>query len=351
MTRHNAFQKLLPLVAGLVAAAVLSFGVAPAFAQGNVQAVAMYRLYNPYTGEHLYTSSASELSSLDRAGWRYEGIGWYAPLESSAPVYRLYNSYTGDHHYTTSLDEYNSLVSLGWSGEGVGWYSDDAQGVPLYRQFNPYENSGTYNYTTSSAENDYLVSLGWHAEGTAWYGLDPSSVGSVVNGTPFMGTSEHSREQVKANLTAALKARGRDFPSDVYAQYGASNVDEFVDRLFEAAEAEGVRADVIYAQSMVETGYLGFGGAVKPEYCNFSGLGATDSGGEPNRFSSVYEGFLAQAQHLRAYAGYAPLSSIIVDQRYGTWLFGRATTVEGLSGTWASGTGYGASILAILYGI
>lgn len=55
MTRHNAFQKLLPLVAGLVAAAVLSFGVAPAFAQGNVQAVAMYRLYNPYTGEHLYT--------------------------------------------------------------------------------------------------------------------------------------------------------------------------------------------------------------------------------------------------------------------------------------------------------
>jgi hypothetical protein len=166
-----------------------------------------------------------------------------------------------------------------------------------------------------------------------------------------MGTSEHSREQVKANLTAALKARGRDFPSDVYAQYGASNVDEFVDRLFEAAEAEGVRADVIYAQSMVETGYLGFGGAVKPEYCNFSGLGATDSGGEPNRFSSVYEGFLAQAQHLRAYAGYAPLSSIIVDQRYGTWLFGRATTVEGLSGTWASGTGYGASILAILYSI
>lgn len=141
MTRHNAFQKLLPLVAGLVAAAALSFGVAPAFAQGNVQAVAMYRLYNPYTGEHLYTSSASELSSLDRAGWRYEGIGWYAPLESSAPVYRLYNSYTGDHHYTTSLDEYNSLVSLGWSGEGVGWYSDDAQGVPLYRQFNPMRKS------------------------------------------------------------------------------------------------------------------------------------------------------------------------------------------------------------------
>ena len=345
MKRHSGCMRLLPLLAGLVAAVVLFAGFTPAFAQANTQAMAMYRLYNPYTGEHLYTSSASELSSLDRAGWRYEGIGWYAPLESSAPVYRLYNP------YTTSQDEYNSLVALGWSGEGVGWYSDDAQGVALYRQFNPYETIGTHNYTTSSAENDYLVSLGWRAEGIAWYGLDPSSVGSVVNGTPFMGTSEHSREQIKANLTAALKARGREFPSDVYTQYGASNVDEFVDRLFEAAEAEGVRADVIYAQAMVETGYLGFGGAVKPEYCNFSGLGATDSGGEPNKFSSVYEGFLAQAQHLRAYAGYAPLSSTIVDQRYGTWLFGRATTVEGLSGTWASGTGYGASILAILYSI
>lgn len=53
MTRHNAFLKLLPLVVGLVAAAVLSFGTTPVFAQGNVQAMAMYRLYNPYTGEHL----------------------------------------------------------------------------------------------------------------------------------------------------------------------------------------------------------------------------------------------------------------------------------------------------------
>ena len=217
MKRHSGCMRLLPLLAGLVAAVVLFAGFTPAFAQANTQAMAMYRLYNPYTGEHLYTSSASELSSLDRAGWRYEGIGWYAPLESSAPVYRLYNPYTGDHHYTTSQDEYNSLVALGWSGEGVGWYSDDAQGVALYRQFNPYETIGTHNYTTSSAENDYLVSLGWRAEGIAWYGLDPSSVGSVVNGTPFMGTSEHSREQIKANLTAALKARGREFPSDVYA--------------------------------------------------------------------------------------------------------------------------------------
>ena len=350
MNRHIGWLRHLALLTSLAMAVVLCASATPAFAQGTLRAVAMYRLYNPFTGEHLYTSSTDELTRLDRIGWNYEGIGWYAPEESSTPVYRLYNKYSGDHHYTTSLDEYNSLVALGWSGEGVGWYSDDAKSVELYRQFNPYASIGTHNYTTSRDENDHLVSLGWHAEGTAWYGLNRASVGTVVNGTPILGTSEHSRGQVKDNLSSALKARGREFPSDVFAQYGASNVDEFVDRLFDAAEAEGVRADVIYAQAMVETGYLAFGGAVQPEYCNFSGLGATDSGGDPNRFSSVYEGFLAQAQHLRAYAGYSPRSSTIVDQRYGTWLFGRATTVEGLSGTWASDSGYGASILAILYG-
>lgn len=351
MKRPVGYLSLPLRLAGLVTAVVLSAAAAPALAQGGQQAMAMHRLYNPYSGEHLYTSSASELSSLDHAGWSYEGVGWYAPLASNVPVHRLYNPYSGDHHYTADAAERDQLVAIGWESEGVGWYSDDAQGVPLYRQHNPYVTIGTHNYTTSIDENDHLVSVGWHAEGKAWYGLAPASVGTVVNGTPFMGASEHSRGRVKAHLAAALEARGREFPSDVYARYGAGSVDEFVDRLFDAAETEGVRADVIYAQAMIETGFLGFGGAVQPEYCNFSGLGATDRGDEPNRFSSVYEGFLAQAQHLRAYAGYSPRSSTTVDQRWGAWLFGRATTIEGLSGTWATDAGYGAKILAVLNSI
>ena len=138
--------------------------------------VAMYRLYNPNSGEHFYTASAHERDSLRRTGWKYEGVGWTAPASSRTPVYRLYSG--TDHHYTTSAAERDMLVRAGWKYEGVGWYSDDAKGVPLYRQFNPNvnpgaprNNSGSHNYTTSRAEHDHLVSVGWRGEGIGWYGM------------------------------------------------------------------------------------------------------------------------------------------------------------------------------------
>ena len=133
--------------------------------------VTMYRLYNPNSGEHFYTSNPTERSNLISVGWNDEGIGWIAPSFSDTPVYRLYNRYAGEHHYTTSLDERNNLINNGWLDEGIGWYSDDARGVPLYRQYNPNQFANNHNYTTSYSENQWLVSLGWQAEGIGWYGL------------------------------------------------------------------------------------------------------------------------------------------------------------------------------------
>lgn len=133
----------------------------------------MFRLYNPYTGEHFYTSSLPERTNLISTGWRGEGVGWVAVKSSNTPVYRLYNKYVtgGDHHYTTSAEERDNLVKEGWIAEGTGWYSDDAQGTTLLRQYNPYAETGTHNYTTSQSENDNLVKEGWLAEGIAWYGV------------------------------------------------------------------------------------------------------------------------------------------------------------------------------------
>ncbi len=48
--------------------------------------------------------------------------------------------------------------------------------------------------------------------------------------------------------------------------------------MFEKLKKEGVRAEVVFAQVCLETGYLSFGGQVSAEQCNFSGLGATDDG-------------------------------------------------------------------------
>ncbi len=136
-----------------------------------VKRVAMYRLYNPNSGEHFYTSNTGERDNLVKLGWNYEGIGWYAPSKSATPVYRLYNKNGGEHHYTASVTERDRLVSLGWNYEGIGWNSDDAQGVPLYRQYNPNAFANNHNYTASKTENDRLVSYGWRYEGIGWYGV------------------------------------------------------------------------------------------------------------------------------------------------------------------------------------
>ncbi|SEO50528.1 hypothetical protein SAMN02910314_00376 [Denitrobacterium detoxificans] len=137
----------------------------------SASAQALFRLYNPNSGEHFYTASEEERDGLTILGWTYEGIGWYAPSSSSVPVYRLYNPNGGDHHYTMSAEERDWLSGLGWKYEGIGWYSDDAQGVKVLREYNPNATSGAHNFTTSESEHKNLVSLGWNDEGTAWYGV------------------------------------------------------------------------------------------------------------------------------------------------------------------------------------
>lgn len=164
------------MIAGFVPSVVSSYEGDAAFAMNaqSEDAQAMYRVYNPHTGEHFYTANMGERDSLMQGGWGYEGIGWMAPRTSDTPVYRLYSG--TDHHYTISVDERDALVSAGWADEGIGWYSDDDETIPLYRQFNPnvnpnlrFDNSGSHNYTTNSAENDQLVQSGWQAEGVGWY--------------------------------------------------------------------------------------------------------------------------------------------------------------------------------------
>lgn len=139
-----------------------------------VEKVAMYRLYNPYSGEHFYTSNKSEKNNLTKLGWKYEGVGWNAPKYSNYPVYRIYNPVGGEHHYTLSVDEKNNLVRLGWKDEGIGWYSaepNSSDSIPVKREYNPYAFANNHNYTISLDEHNWLVGLGWKDEGTGWYAL------------------------------------------------------------------------------------------------------------------------------------------------------------------------------------
>lgn len=138
--------------------------------------VNMYRLYNPNSGEHFYTSDIDEATSVASVGWRWEDVGWVAPITSSNPVFRLYNPNAGDHHYTLSSAERDDLVSLGWSYEGIGWYSDSADQLAVLRQYNPNAITGSHNFTLSAEEDRNLGSAGWSQEGTAWYATNGPTV-------------------------------------------------------------------------------------------------------------------------------------------------------------------------------
>ena len=113
-------------LSGAAAAAAIAVTLlSPALVLASTGEQDMYRLYNPYTGEHFYTSSEGERNMISSVGWTYEGVGWVAPESSRTPVYRLYNGRLkrGQHHYTTRSGERSVLVeSRGWSDEGVGLY-------------------------------------------------------------------------------------------------------------------------------------------------------------------------------------------------------------------------------------
>lgn len=137
-----------------------------------VSTVQIFRLYNPNSGEHLYTESPNERDVLSRIGWVFEGGAWVSPSLSNNPVFRLYNPFSGDHHYTLSNHEYDTLSGLGWIREGVAWYGDDDEGLKLFRFFNPNVSVGTHHYTSSAEERMRMVSDGWVYEGLAWFGVD-----------------------------------------------------------------------------------------------------------------------------------------------------------------------------------
>ncbi len=132
--------------------------------------VDMYRLYNVFSSEHLYTASPLERDVLKKSGaWNYEGIAWRNPLTGGNNVFRLYNPANSEHHYTTSPLERDSLRRAGWNYEGVGWLTDAAKSTAVYRLYNPHLKSGYHLFTTSKLEYDALTKMGWRQEGIAWY--------------------------------------------------------------------------------------------------------------------------------------------------------------------------------------
>ena len=131
------------------------------------------RLYNRWSGEHLYTTNRTEYNSLGKVGWSGEGTAWAAPNSGSNPVWRLYNRWSGDHLLTSDRKEYDALGRAGWNREGVAFYSGG--GVSVWRLYNRWLKAGTHLLTTDKTEYDNLIRDGWSGEGVAFYAVSARS--------------------------------------------------------------------------------------------------------------------------------------------------------------------------------
>ena len=164
--------------------------------------------------------------------------------------------------------------------------------------------------------------------------------------TKIMGTAVATAEQMRAYLKAKNPK-------------AAQSVFEMIPLYLSEGSAEGVRGDIAFAQSCLETGNFTFSGsAVTLSQNNFCGMGVTSNGMKGNSFDTPQFGIRAQIQHLKAYASKDSLKNACIDPRFKYVTRGCAEYVEWLGQKenpagkgWAAGAGYGEKILSILKAI
>ncbi|MGH9057872.1 MAG: glucosaminidase domain-containing protein [Acidimicrobiales bacterium] len=113
-----------------------------------------------------------------------------------------------------------------------------------------------------------------------------------------------------------------------------------------AGQQTGVRDDLAFAQSIVETGFFSFpaGGQLTPQDNNFAGIGACDSCTHGWSFPDAQTGVGAQMELLEAYASPKPIPTPLVGP---VGVGGCCPTWMDLAGKWASSLVYGISIMTI----
>ncbi len=176
----------------------------------------------------------------------------------------------------------------------------------------------------------------------------------------IMGTSQTTVAQMvryynsNASGYDTFKAKYNGKYNGVLAKGGARTINQFAQIFYEEATAEGVRAEVAFAQCMKETGFLKYGGDVLPNQYNFAGIGATGAVHGAS-FSNVRMGIRAQIQHLKAYGSISPLTNQCVDPRFNLVKRGSAQYVEWLGIKenpngygWATSKSYGHDIVSMV---
>ena len=276
------------------------------------------------------------------------GQKWYLDANTGA-LYTGWHFTDGKWYYHTS----EGLKQTGWQKIGETWYYMDKNGVMQ----TGWQTIGNQKYYFDGSG---AMVTGWQLIDNVWYYFEnsgelnnqPSSKPPVNDAIQvyyeIAGDSSVTVEQ----MVSYYKKSGKPYPAEALKAGGAATIEEFCQIYYEECEIEGIKAEVAFVQSMIETGFLQFGGSVKIEQFNFAGLGATGNGVSGNSFENVRIGIRAHVQHLKCYANDEPLKNECVDPRWGEWLRGKAPYVEWLSipnnpnGTgWAGDVDYAAKLL------
>lgn len=253
------------------------------------------------------------------------------------------------HPYAVTKDAYNALLDLVTdicqrNGKTrLLWFADKEQTLSYAPQQGEMVMTVHRWFAAKACPGDYLYNR---------HGDIAAEVNTRLNGTvnagedsytAIAGTAQATAEQI----TAYLKAKNPG---------AAQSVFDMIPLYLSEGAAEGIRGDVAFAQSCLETGNFGFiGSAVTLDQNNFCGMGVTVNGVKGNSFDTPQMGIRAQVQHLKAYANSEALKNARIDPRFQYVTRGSAPYVEWLGQQenpagkgWATGAGYGEKILAIL---
>jgi hypothetical protein len=141
--------------------------------------------------------------------------------------------------------------------------------------------------------------------------------------TPVLGPAALTAEEI-AGWFRALGGR---------VQVAGISIEELAAIYVEEGVAAGVRGDIAFAQSIVETGSFSF---IGPN--NFAGLGACDSCSTMTTFPTPRDGVRAQMQHLRNYADSSSRSDGIGNPPSPFWYGGDpGTAARNFDGFFAKG--------------
>ena len=308
----------------------------------------------------------NEKNGAMQVGWQIVDHEYYYIVDSGV-MQTYWRKIDGNYYFFGA----NGVRRTGWQKIWGKWYYLDENGV---MQTGWQKIKGVWYYFGRAS--DGAMKTGWQTINGKTYYFD--SEGAMATGTVTIGGTKYEfnssgalKEETKneglyqitgtSSVTVSQMVKYYNtyssiaYPSAALTKGGAADIETFCKIIKEEADAENMKADVVFIQAMLETGYLKFGGDVKISQFNFAGLGATGNGVAGNSFKDVRTGIRAQVQHLKAYANKEALKNTCVDVRFSYVTRGSAPYVEWLGiqenpngGGWAASKNYGNDLLGLI---